>query len=304
MLTNDQDARDQLLRLFLPRGTPPWSIDDVMREFKVGRNRADLRFEASDSTGSETAVLVETKVNDAFNESQIRTYCSTPAEVVIYAPGLTGLLQAENDPIDRERWVTGKQLSDVLSEHDQLPYLLRSYLQEVAVQADRMAAAREAARGGRDFDRTDDITEVSADDIEAVAWVAEAAAAMRALGADDVRARNTAHDYGIFWGGSWRPVPGRRGACVFGEVVAGHGGNEYTLTIKVSDGPVEARHEICNTAIRMGEPAADWKPGRLLSANTFRIWRYNAINMTAPEAATAIIAVDDYLEALVEAASV
>ncbi len=298
VVTNHPAARDALLGLFLPDGGPPWSVEGVTREFRVGRNRADLRFEASDSAGRTTVVLIETKVNDDLSEAQLQTYCREPAQVIVYGPGLTGLLHAESDPIARERWVTGRQVTDALAGLS-LPDLILSYLNEVAVQADRMDAVLEAVRGGRDdFDRADDISEVSAGDIEAVAWLAEVAAAMRARGAEYVKGRNTAHDYGVFWAGSWQPMTVGRDHGVYVDIVVGHGGWPYAITVKVGGGELEDRHDTFDAAMDAGAPWEGWRKGRRLSAANFRLWTLDAGELAAPEAADAALRVTHYLQAL------
>ena len=301
MLLNDQAARDRLLNLFLPDMTPPWEVSGVTREFKVGRHRADLRVEASDGGGREAAVLVETKVNDDLNEAQVESYCATGAHVILYGPGLTGLLHSESDPLDAERWVTGRQLIDAVGEADRLPDLIRSYLAGVAAQVERMSAARLAARGGDDFARADDFSEVAADDVEAVAWVAEVAAAMRANGAEDVRARNTRHDYGIFWAGSWRQFTADSDLGVYIDIVAAHGGWEYVITVKAGGGNDDDRLRVFNAAVGHGPPGEDWSAGRRRRADTFRIWKLDASEMSAPEAAAATLRAASYLDDLARA---
>lgn len=300
MLTDDQDARDQLLGLFLPEGEPPWRVEGMIGEFKVRGNRADLHFESIDATGRRTAVLIETKVNDALRKAQIEAYCATGAEVIVYGPGMTGLLHADGPPIDRERWITGRQVVDVLGDAGWLPDLLRSYLAEVGAQAARMQAARKAARGGPDFDRAPDRSGVSADDLEAVAWVAEIAAEMRARGADWVEPRNTAHDYGIFWSGSWTPLVGEAGLYV--DVIAGHGGSEYVITVKVGSGEPEDRVEVFDTAIRAGAPWEGWTRGRRSRARSYRAWKLDASEMTAQEAADATIRAGVYMNTVAQGA--
>jgi hypothetical protein len=146
MVANSEPARAAVLSVFLPDGRGPWRVKQIDREYRVGRHRADLRAVVTDIRGRETTVLIETKVNDDLSDHQLRAYCGEPAEVVIYAPGLTGLLLAANDCVARERWVTGRQVTAALAGVS-LPDLVRSYLTEVAVQADRMGAARAAARG-------------------------------------------------------------------------------------------------------------------------------------------------------------
>lgn len=194
----------------------------------------------------------------------------------------------------------GRQVADALRGLE-LPDLIRSYVKEVAAQADRMDAAREAARGERpDFDRTDDISEVSADEVEAVAWVAEVAAAMRARGAEDVRARNTAHDYGLFWADSWQPITADGDLAVFVDVIAAHGGWEYAITIKVAGGEADDRRRVFDAAMRAGEPWEGWVKGRRLNADTFRVWKLDANEMTASQAGDATLRILDYLSALAE----
>ena len=295
-------ARDALLGLFLPDGVGPWRVENLSREFRVRRQRVDLRFEARDAAGRATVVLVETKVNDEVSENQIAAYCSEEAEVIIYGPGLTGLLREGNEPVDCERWVTGRQVTSALADLP-FPDLLSSYLKEVAAQADRMDAARRAARGGDDFDRADDVSGVGADDVEAVAWVAEVAAAMRARAAEDLRARNNPHDYGIFWAGSWRATTDGRNTYfedpgIYIDVIAAHGGWEYAIAIKVGGGDVDTRRAIFDEAMAVGEPWDGWRPGRRLSTATFRLWSLEAGEMTAPDAADAAIRASAYLGAL------
>ena len=270
MLANDQTGRDRLLGVFLPDGKAPWRLEHMTREFPVGRSRVDLRVEAIDAAGERTEVLLETKVNDAVKEAQIKAYCSTRATVILYGPGLTGLLHTDGDQIDRERWITGRQVTDALGGVSQLPDLILSYLTEVATQTDRMEAAREAARGGPDLDHSDDISEVSAEEVEAVAWVAEVAAAMRARGAEWIHPGNTAHDHGIFWGGSWHAIPAGDDVGVFVDIVAAHGGWEYAITIKVGGGEADARGRLFDAAMRAGPPWDGWVRGRRSRAEAFR----------------------------------
>ena len=138
MLRHHQQARDALLGLLVHDAPAPWHVgkDDIQLEHRVGRHRADLRVEAADANRRAVTILIETKVNDEVSDSQIEAYFSGPAEVVLYGPGLTGLLHDGNDPLDRERWVTGRQVINALAEVD-VPDLLRGYLDEVGAQASR-----------------------------------------------------------------------------------------------------------------------------------------------------------------------
>jgi len=303
MLEHSEPARDALLTLFVPQGQAPWTLRVVEPEHRVGRHRVDLRVDVTDADGHDTTVLVETKVNDAVSESQLSTYCAERAEVVLYAPGLTGLLLASGDPAYRELWVTGSEVTRVLEGID-LPELLRGYLNEVAMQAARMDAAKAAARGDAlDFPRDAGISGVSGDDVEAVAWIAEIAAAMRTRGAEDVRTRNTRHDYGVFWAGSWHAIPGLNGAGAYVDVVAAHGGWEYVITIKVGDGSSDDRVALYDAAMRAGRPWEGWEPGRRSRAENFRVWKLDASTMSASEAADAATRLQRYLDQLAASAA-
>lgn len=300
MLDHHQAARDALLGLFLPHSNSPWGILPVEREPRINGQRADLRIVATDGDGRTSELIVETKVNDRLYEKQVRAYCQRPdAIVVLYGPGLTGLLHGGSEAFDREFWVTGREVTNTLCDID-LPDLIHSYIRGVVAQADRMDGACAAARGEvDDFDRADDFSEVPADDLEAVAWVAETAAAMRAHGAKSVGVRNEAHDYGISSDGSVVQVAGAGKAIAFIEVIAGHGGSEYSITIKVGHGTVKERHAAFEIAMGVGTPWEEWKPGKSPgSANYFRLWTLKAINMTAGEAANAALRAKTYVKSL------
>jgi hypothetical protein len=104
---------------------------------------------------------------------------------------------------------------------------------------------------------------------------------MRARGAKWVHTRNTAHDYGIFWGESWVPVAGAKKTAIFIEVVAGHGGHGYVITIKAGEGTAKDRQNAFDAAMRAGEPWDGWKKGKSPGKAThFRLWTLTAIEMT------------------------
>jgi len=299
MLANNDQARDALFALFVPDGRAPWHIErPIELEHRVGRHRADLRVVATDISGRAATVIVETKVNDGVSDSQLRAYCSETVDVVVPGPGLTGLLHGGNESVACERWMTGREVVDALSDVD-LPDLIRSYVGEVAAQADRMDGARAAARGERaDFARAKGISGVTGENVEAVAWVSEVAASMRAGGADDVRVRDTAHDYGVFWAGSWQSMAAFNDAGVYVDVIAAHGGGEYVITVKVGDGEVDDRIAVYDAAISAPPPWDGWLKGRRSRSANFRLWKLCACEMTAGEAADAALRVNDYLLAL------
>jgi hypothetical protein len=298
MLGNDA-TRDAVLDTFLADGAAPWKLQgSVEREYKVGRHRADLRIKAIDAQRRPRTMLLETKVNDDLKEAQIEAYCDSGADVVIYGPGLTGMLHSDADPIGCEKWVTGGELVAAL-EGIELPALLQSYVDEVQVQAQRMNLARECVRGEvEDFPRDPGITNVTGEDVEAVAWVAEVGRLLRAKGGQEVIARNTPHDYGVFWEGSWREPGDFNGAGLYVDVVAAHGGWEYVITVKAGGGTSEDR-------VRMVEslsepPGTDWIHGRRSSKENFRVWKLDAGNKSAVEAADEAWEIGQWISSLAE----
>lgn len=295
MLLHHPESRDRLLALLIPDGKPPWKVPDVDREFRVRGHRADLRFQAHSAIGNRTEVLVETKVNDDLKPAQLDAYCSINAEVIVYGPGLTGLLHTGADRISREQWITGRQILDSLAGVTDLPDLMMTYLGGVRVQADRMDAARVAARGGQDFDRSRDFSEVSEVEVESVAWIAEIAAEMRARGAQDVVPRNTAYDWGIFWRDVWTPATASGKVGFYIDVIAGHGGSGYAITIKVNGGTVEDRFRVFDHARELDRPDS-WELGRPGKKESFRVWKRDAEEMTAGEAADATLEAGEFLE--------
>ena len=295
MLLHHQEARDRLMTLLIPDGQPPWQVPQVDREFKVRGHRSDLRFEAHSEVVNRTEVLVETKVNDDLKPAQINAYCSTDAEVVLYGPGLTGLLHTGADRISRERWIIGQQVLDSLAGVTDLPELIMSYLGGVRVQAERMNAARVAARGGPDFDRSPDFSEVSDIELESVAWMAEIAAEMRARGAKDVVPRNTAYDWGLYWRDVWTPVTTSGEVGLYIDVIAGHGGSGYAITIKISGGTIEDRFRVFDHARGLDRPDG-WHLGRPGRRESFRVWKRNADEIPAGEAADATLRAGEFLE--------
>ena len=173
-------------------------------------------------------------------------------------PGLTGLLHAEADPSPARGWVTGREVMDALRELDQLPDLIRSYLAAVSARADRLAAARKSARGGDAF------SDVSADEIEAVAWVA---AAMRAGGART----------------SGRAVPVTTTAS--SGKAHGRTSRPTETSASTSTSSRRTRAGAFDAAIRHGPPLGGWTAGRRSKADTFRIWEARRERNDAPEAA-------------------
>ena len=155
----------------------------------------------------------------------------------------------------REGGVTGREVMDALRELDQLPDLIRSYLAAVSARADRLAAARKSARGG------EAISDVSADEIEAVAWVA---AAMRAGGART----------------SGRAVPVTTTAS--SGKAHGRTSRPTETSASTSTSSRRTRAGAFDAAIRHGPPLGGWTAGRRSKADTFRIWKLDGSEMTRP----------------------
>jgi len=172
-------------------------------------------------------------------------------------------------------------------------------LRSQAIRCPEKRGNSTAARGDRpDFPREKGLSGVKGEDVKAVAWVAEVAALMRAADARSVWARDTAHDYGVFWRGSWQSMAALNGAGVYVDVIAAHGGNEYAITVKVGDGGADDRLGVFDAAIAAGQPWEGWRRGRRARRANFRLWTLDASEMTAGEAADAAIRVYDYLLAL------
>lgn len=220
----------------------------------------------------------------------MKAYCHASEHVILYAPGLTGFLLAENPLRHRVRWVSGSQLVEALSDVP-LPHLLETYVREVAGHARDMDQALSVVRGERD-----DLPApragggVRVDDLEAVAWVVETARVMRERGARPWT-RNTRHDYGIYW-----PINydnDRFAASAYVDVIAGHGGNGYAITIKTGDGDAADRRQIFDAADE--SPGVGWRRNSRSNAANYRVWTMDAGEMTAAQAADAAMAAGAYV---------
>ena len=113
-----------------------------------------------------------------------------------------------------------------------------------------------------------------------------------------MRTRNTRHDYGVFWAGSWVPLSDRNDLGAYLDIIAAHGGWEYVLTIKVGGGSADERASVFQAAMQAEDPGADWKLGRASRANTFRLWKLEAGEMSASQAAAAALTGYAYLQRL------
>jgi hypothetical protein len=297
MLGHNDAAAQALMTTFVPSRRGPWTVHPPDVEFGVEGARADLRIVASDGAGEPVTVLLETKVNDQLTDGQIRAYVKHSEHVVLYVPGLTGLLLESRSRPDGVVWVTGRRLVEAL-RHVQLPQLVQSYVDEVAAQADDMDAARKAARRDGELPEPRPDSGVTPEALEAVAWVAEVASALQARGTAHVYVSNRAHDWGVYWPEGRSDMEITLGASAYVDVIAAHGGWEYAVCIKAGGGQVDDRYRLHDHAMTAGEPGAGWRRGRRGRGESFRIWIRDAGDMSANEAADAAVEAQRYIARL------
>jgi hypothetical protein len=291
-------ARDAVLGVLLPDGAAPWTLEGpVRREHFVPGARADLAFDAMDSSGRTMAVAVETKVADPIKPAQLERYCDEGFEVVLLVPGLTGLLFAPNAPIVCEWWITGAQIASAV-EDIELPPIIRTYLDAVETEAARMDDALAMARGERDdFDRDG---RADYDALADAAWIVEVVAALRANGADEpIIVRSEANDRGLFWKGAGRRLPGGNGAGLYIDVIADLRTHRCAVAVKVADGDQEGRWACLDAAVRAGPPSTGaWKPARRRTGKTQTVWKLDVSECAAPETARHALAAKAFIASL------
>lgn len=297
MLGHHDAAAQALMSTFVPARDGPWTVQHPDVEFGVEGARADLRIVANDAVGDEITVLLETKVNDQLTDHQIEAYRGHSEHVVLYVPGLTGLLLGSKPHPEGVVWVTGRDVVDALRDVH-LPAFVQSYVDEVAAQADDMDAARKAACGKGDLPDPRPGSGVTPEALEAVAWISEVAAQLRTLGAEHVYVGNRAHDWGVYWPKGRSDMQAKLGASAFVDIIAAHGGWEYAVCIKAGGGHVEDRYRLHELAMTVGEPGPEWRRGRRGRGQSFRIWIRDAGEMSAGEAASAAIEAQRYIAEL------
>jgi hypothetical protein len=294
----DYDATsDRILGLLDPDGSPPWVLTaPVQREHKVAGARADLAVWARDSTGRDVSIVVETKAADPIKPAQLERYREAGYQTVLYVPGLTGLLYGANGPVAGERWVTGHDLVACV-EGVQLPWIISSYVEAVAAEARRMDDARACARG-----ELDDFTRdgrAHSDDVADAAWIVEVVATMKAGHADDIKVRTEANDRGLYWAGSRRELSVGNGAGLYLDVIADLRTHKCAIALKVMGGDQAGRLASYEVTIDAGPPSdARWRHARRPSRNSGTVWKLDADDMTATEAAEHTLSAGQFIASL------
>ncbi|HEY4280381.1 MAG TPA: hypothetical protein VGM91_19320 [Conexibacter sp.] len=298
-LIENAGTRDRLLDLLVPGGTAPWQLEGrVRREHRVNGARADLAFEVVDSVGRTVEVALETKVADPIKQTQLERYRDAGRHVVLYVPGVTGMLFAPNGPVAGETWVTGRQLADAL-EGVELPWIVGSYVRAVADEAGRMDRARAFARRERDMPAEDDARFPAADLVDA-AWVAEAAWALIAAGATGIRVRSEANDRGLYWEGSRCEVPGANGVDLYLDVIADVRTHRRAIALKVGGGQQADRWGCLERAVAARPPSTEWVPCRKRRSQTQMLWKLNATDLSAAEVVQPTLAAAQFIVTLAE----
>lgn len=283
----------RVLDAMIPDGSSPWTlVGKVDRERSIRNVRADLFFTAQDAAGETVEVVVETKVADDLRLEQLEGYRDTGRRVVLYVPGLTGLLMSPGAPYAGETWVTGEQLTDALAGVE-LPRMIDGYRQAVVAEAARMRDAQAVARGERtEFDRPG---QSHWEDLADTAWLVEVAAKLRALDADHLIMRSDRNDRGLFWAGSWRAMPGSEGAGPYVDIVADRYTHRRAVTLKT--GGAQPERLDCYDAVQSaGPPTGDdrWRLSRRgTRGGTMSVWRIDVTDESPQTAARHAISARD-----------
>jgi hypothetical protein len=283
-LIEHETTRDRVLSLLMPERVGPWSLTrQIVREQRVGTARADLAAWGEDRVGNPFSLAVEVKVADLLKSAQIKAYEDDGFTVALYAPGLTGFLFEPNGPVSQEHWVTGDDLAAAM-DGASLPPIISTYIDAVRTEASRMQTARAFARGEIDDFPHDGQTPY--DDVMDAAWVVEIVAALKELGAEDLRVRSEANDRGLFWAGSWYDFPGGGDAGLFVEVIADIRTHVCAITVKTAGGHADGRARAYQAAVDAGPPSeGPWRRGRRPSRQSGRVWTLDASEIDARETA-------------------
>lgn len=288
-----------VLELLVPDASAPRTVvGDVQREQVVAGARADVALVMQDGDGRERSVAIEVKVADTMRRSQIDALAAHFDDVVVYLPGLSGLFYEPNGRFGEERWISGREIATALA-HVALPEIIKSYLEDVRNEAERMEAALAAARM--------EVPEFAEEgrspykSLSDVAWLVTIARAIRRSSSADLEMRAEAHDRGIFWRDSFSQVPDCNGAGLYVDVVADVHVDRCAVVVKVGDGKLEDRRAARDLAVTAQPPtAAGWKAGRRGTGGTQTVWRLDASEMPADEAAAQAVAARDWIKAVTE----
>jgi hypothetical protein len=297
-LIGEDATRDRVMAFLDPAGAPPWRLTDELRtEYKLPGTRADLAVHAVDAGGREVKIAVETKVNDRINAAQLERYRDARYASVVFAPGLSGVLYRDNPEIAGERWLSGRDLVEAVAGVE-LPWIIRSYIEAVATEAQRMDQARAFSRGELDDFPHDGRAPYK--DVMDTAWLVEIVAAMQRAGAENLLVRTERNDRGVFWEDSWTELPGSDdGAGLLIDVVASLYSDAYAITVKVSDGDEAGRLRCYEAARDAGRPSREgWRLSRPPRRKSGRVWSLDAGEMDAEETASHTLDAGTFLERL------
>lgn len=196
-----------------------------------------------------------------------------------------------------ELWVTGAQIAAAL-DGVYLPWIVRSYLNAVAAEADRMQQARAYARRERDgFPRTG---QADPEALADAAWIVEVVAALRANGAaEPIIVRSEANDRGLFWKGAGRLLPGGNGAGLYIDVIADIRTHRCAVAVKVADGDQDGRWACVRAATAGDAPSnASWRSYGPRTSKTQTVWKLDISECAAPETATRALAAQAFIASL------
>ncbi|MBA3327503.1 MAG: hypothetical protein H0T43_04295 [Solirubrobacterales bacterium] len=287
LLTNAPYADRVLQALRLPGAAPHRVIGEVRTEHRIPGARPDLAFDAHDADGRSITAFIETKVNDKLSHTQLTTMCKQADHVVLYVPGLTGVLMWCGGPAASEMWLTGRDLVDALSGL-QLPPIVGPYVEAVGAEADRIDAWRSCARGeSAATPAANPLLRVRDGEVESYAWIAEVAVELERRGYTEFWPREQPRDIGLYVQEARTTRSDRNGADVYVEVLVDRH-ERYVVAVKSGSGDVASRHAFLDDALRLGCPGEHWAPGRRLSKRSMRLWSVDAGEMSASDAADAV----------------
>lgn len=298
-LLESEAAESAILSLVMPEGRTWRLVGRVAREESMPDVRADLFFTAEDEHGGLTGVVVETKVADDLKPEQLEGYSRAGHRVVLYVPGLTGLLMGPSASYGEETWLSGADLSESLRGLE-LPAMVAGYVDAVAAEATRMDDARAFVRG----ERLDPPAEgqCPSDALLDTAWLVEVAAELGRLGEGELVMRSERNDRGLFWAGAYRDMPGAPGAGPYVDVLADRRTHRRAVALKTG-GEVEHRLA-CYDAVRAEGPPAGgdrWSQSRRSPrGGTMSIWRADVTGDTPRTAARLAVAARDLGAAVAE----
>jgi hypothetical protein len=297
LLADERVQAALLTRLPGLPGPTPHRVDGIIaREKGIKPARADLAFTLVDGADGEHRVAVETKVNDPFNEVQVRAYREAGWVPLLNLPGATGVLLAPTEPTEAgEIRLTPDVLLDAV-ESTGLTFarLLNGYLTALREEHSRAQRALALARDEPADPLGDGHTDAAV--LADVAWLAETYRLLPGVAADSMvdghaRMRIEANDRGFFYDSSfaWMPVGGALWVDVFADIRSGR----RAVAIKAGE---ERPLDAWDRAAAAGPPGRAWRKGRRLrQAATVTVWKRDLTDVNALDAATAAVGAAEFI---------